>query len=400
MMTRRILFVDDESHLLAGLKRMLRPMRHEWEMEFKESGTEALECMDHTRFDVVVSDVRMSGMNGVELLSAIKDRHPQTVRLLLSGQADMELIMDAIGPTHQYLAKPCDSDLLKTTITKACALGDLLQDESVKQLVSQIESMPSLPSLYIELEEELRSSDSDMEKAAAIMAKDVGMTAKILKIVNSAFFGVPRSIIDPIQAVIFLGLETLKTLVLTITVFQQLSSEEKTGFDADRFWQHSLATGEQARRIAKVEQAAPAVVEAALTGGLLHDVGMLLLLTGFPKRYQETLAYFATQKCTLMEAEQETLGATHSQVGAYLLGLWGIPTPVIEAVAFHHHPADCLAQGMNPLIAVHVANGLIAEKEPQSMEGDSPCLELEYLSELGFAERVSIWRDLSMNALA
>ena len=398
MMKRRILFVDDEPRLLEGLKRLLRPMRQKWEMEFKGSGIEALACMDHTSFDVVVSDVRMPGMNGVELLTAIKEQHPQTVRLLLSGQADIEIIMGAIGPTHQYLAKPCDADLLKTTISRACALGDLMHDERIKQLVSQIESMPSLPSLYLELEEELRSTDVAVEKAAAIVGKDMGMTAKILKIVNSAFFGIPRSISDPTQAVMFLGLETLKTLVLTFTVFEQLGPGKKAGFDIDRFWQHSLATGEQARKIAQAEQADRAIVEAALAGGLLHDIGMLLLLTSLPERYQEALTLFATQEYSLMEAEQETLGTTHAEVGAYLLGLWGIPTPVIEAVAFHHRPAESLVQALNPLIAVHVANGLVAEKEFPSMEGRSPYMNLDFLAELGFGERVPIWRELSLTS--
>lgn len=407
-MKRRILFVDDEPNLLEGLKRMLRPFRHEWEMEFVENGATALECLDQTNWDVVVSDVRMPSMNGVELLNKIKKQHPQTVRLLLSGQADKQLIMDAVGPAHQYLAKPCDAEVLKTTISRACALGDLLQDEKIKQLVSQIESIPSLPSLYFQLEVELQSCDSSIEKAAAIVSKDVGMTAKILKLVNSAFFGIQQTVTDPVQAVRYLGLETLKTLVLTFKVFQQLNQNESVGFNMDRFWHHSLSTGEQARKIAKEGKAATHVIEAALAGGLLHDVGMLLLLTSFPERYQETLKLLVNPECTLMEAEQETFGATHAEVGAYLLGLWGIPNLIIEAVAFHHRPAESLAQTLafshrsaenfgptlTPLIAVHVANGLVEEKDSHALEGNHPYFDLEFLTDLGFADRLQIWREL------
>jgi HD-like signal output (HDOD) protein len=395
-MKRRILFVDDELNLLEGLKRMLRPMRHEWDMEFVSSGAEALACLEHASRDIVVSDVRMPAMNGVELLNEIKQRHPQTVRFLLSGQADRDIIMKAIGPTHQYLAKPCDAELLKSSIDRACALGDLLQDPSIKQLVSQIDNMPSLPSLYLELEEELQSPDSSIERAAAIVAKDIGMTAKILKIVNSAFLGVPRSISNPVQAVMFLGLETLKTLVLTFAVFQQLTQKTHRGFDADRFWQHSLAAGEQARKIAITEQAEPSLVEASLAGGLLHDVGMLLLLTSFPERYAETLTIQSTRQCPLPEAEETTFGASHAEIGAYLLGLWGIPTPVIEAVAFHHRPAASLAQTLTPLIAVHAANGLLAEKDPWNFESESaPFLNLDYLTTLDLADHIPVWRELS-----
>lgn len=398
-MKRRILFVDDDPNLLEGLKRMLRPMRHEWDMEFVTNGAEALACLENTPRDIVVSDVRMPGMNGVDLLNIIKDRYPQTVRFLLSGQADRDITMKAIGPTHQYLAKPCDAHILKSSIDRACALGDLLQDSAIKQLVSQIDSMPSLPSLYLKLEEEVASPDSSIERVAAIVSQDIGMTAKILKIVNSAFLGVPRVIADPVQAVMFLGLETLKTLVLTFSIFQQFTRTIYTGFDVDRFWRHSLATGEQARKIVLLEQAAPSVVEASLAGGLLHDVGMLLLLTSFPERYQEVLRKYATERCTLLEAEEQIFGATHAEIGAYLLGLWGIPTSIIEAVAFHHRPAASLANALTPLIAVHAANGLVAEKDPQSLEREAPpFLNVQYLAELNLAEHIPGWRELSVTS--
>jgi putative nucleotidyltransferase with HDIG domain len=395
-MKRRILFVDDEPNLLEGLKRMLRPLRHEWEMEFVGNGAAALECLSRTTWDVVVSDVRMPSMNGVELLNKIKNQHPHTVRLLLSGQADTAVIMNAIGPAHQYLSKPCDAELLKSTISRACALGDLLQDETIKQLVSQIESIPSLPSLYLELEEELQSCDSSLETAAAIVSKDVGMTAKILKLVNSAFLGIPQNVSDPLQAVRYLGLDTIKTLVLTFQVFQQFGQRDSVGFDMDHFWHHSLSTGEQARKIAKEENAPRVVVEASLAGGLLHDVGMLLLLTYFPERYQETITLLNNGECSLMEAELEIFGATHAEVGAYLLGLWGIPTSVIEALAFHHCPAKSLVHTLNPLIAVHIANGLVEEKDLHPLEGNSPCLDLAFLTELGFLNQLNMWRELPL----
>ena len=364
-------------------------------MQFVGSASEALECLDRADCDVVVSDVRMPGMSGVQLLTEVQNRHPRTVRLLLSGQADMEIIMDAIGPTHQYLAKPCDAEVLKTTIARACALGDLLQDEKIKRLVSQIESLPSLPSLYLELEEALQSADSSIEKAAAIVSKDVGMMATILKLVNSAFFGVGQNISDPVRAVLFLGLDTLKTLVLTVKVFHQLGQGSLAGFSHDRFWHHSVSVGEQARKIAKGEQADPQVVEHALAGGLLHDVGLLILVSYFPEEYEKTLTLFASQQISLAEAERQTLGADHAEVGAYLLGLWGLATPILEAVAFHHNPAKCLTHGLSPLITVHVANGFVEEQGVGSFEGDSPFFDLDYLAQLGLADRLPAWRNLA-----
>lgn len=392
-MKRRILFVDDDPNLLQGLKRMLRSMRDEWEMEFAPGGHEALACLERAAFDVVVSDVRMPMMNGVQLLTDIQSRYPQTIRILLSGQADQEMTMSAIGPAHQYLAKPCDADELKTTIDRVCTLGDLLGDERLKQVVSQIESMPVIPALYLELEEELQSSDSSIAKAAAIISKDVGMTAKILQMVNSAFFGIPQSISDPSQAVLFLGLDTLKTLVLSVQVFQQLGQNLVSGFSYERFWHHSLSTGEHAQKIIKAEKGEPRMVGEALAGGLLHDIGVLILASHLPERYQETLRLAESHQLSREDAEQETLGTTHAEIGAYLLGIWGLNTPIVEAVAFHHHPARSLLQTLAPVTAVHVANAL-ADIGEGPKEEVPPNIDLDYLAQLGLADRLPVWRSL------
>src|SRR6202012_4878179 len=128
-MKKRILFVDDEEFALRGLDRLLRSMREEWEMEFVNSGDKALARMTETPFDVVVSDMRMPGMNGAELLNEVMKRHPKTVRLILSGFADRDLILKCVGSTHQYLAKPCDGHELKMAVMRASALEESLESE-------------------------------------------------------------------------------------------------------------------------------------------------------------------------------------------------------------------------------------------------------------------------------
>lgn len=394
-MTRRILFVDDDANLLQGLRRMLRSMRHEWEMEFALGSQEALHHLSRATFDVIVSDVRMPDMNGVQLLEEVKRRFPRMVRILLSGQSDVELTMNAIGPAHQYLAKPCDADVLKGTIDRACALGDHLQSEQLKQLVAQVETMPPIPDLYLELEQELKSSDGCLKSAAEIVAKDASMTAKLLKLVNSAFFGAHHHISDPVQAVLFLGLDTLKTLVLTVKIFDRLHSDMSAGFVYDRFWTHSLATADYARRIVLTENRDRRMVEEALASGLMHDLGVLLLASQLPDVYQETLRMADEHGLALEEAERHTLGATHAEIGAYLLCLWGLATSVVEAVAFHHCPSNSPTQGWSPLTAVHVANALVDDSIERSPGGrDADALDMDYLTRLGLAERLAVWRDL------
>jgi CheY-like chemotaxis protein len=215
---RRILFVDDEPKVLAWLERMLRSMRHEWEMEFAKSGPEALEALAARPFDVVVSDMRMPGMNGTQLLAEVMQRHPQVVRIILSGNADHETGMKSVGPAHQFLTKPCDVEVVKTTVGRACALRDLLADERLRLLVSQMQSLPSLPSLYEELVRELQLPNASLKRVGEIISKDVGMTAKILQMVNSAFFGLRREVSSIGRALTLLGLENVKRWS-TLTVF-------------------------------------------------------------------------------------------------------------------------------------------------------------------------------------
>jgi DNA-binding NtrC family response regulator len=205
-MQKRILFVDDEPNVLAGLRRSLYSMREEWLMEFAASGPDALAAMERQVFDVVVTDMRMPGMDGAQLLNEVRERFPQTVRMVLSGQCDREAILNSVGPTHQYLSKPCDAEQLRSKIGQAFALRDLLENPVVQKVVSQLKDIPSLPALYQQILEELRSRDPSPAKVGKLIAKDMGMTAKTLQLVNSAFFGLRCHVSNPVQAANLLGL--------------------------------------------------------------------------------------------------------------------------------------------------------------------------------------------------
>ena len=133
-MKRNILFVDDEQNVLDGLRRMLRPLRSEIELTFANGGSNALELMVEHPFDVIVTDMRMPGMSGGELLDEVAKLHPQTVRIVLSGQSSAEKILQSLGPTHQYLSKPCRADKLLGTMKRALRLSELLRNEKVRGL--------------------------------------------------------------------------------------------------------------------------------------------------------------------------------------------------------------------------------------------------------------------------
>ena len=391
-MMKRVLFVDDESLVLEGLQRMLRSMRNEWDMNFVTTGEEALAIMGREPVDVVVADMRMPGMNGAVLLNEVMKRHPQTVRFILSGHADKDMIMKCVGSTHQYLSKPCESEALKAAVQRASAVGASMQNEKLKRLVGKMDRLPSLPSLYSEIIEMLKDPETMIEDVAKTIARDIGMTAKVLKLVNSAFFGLQQRVASLDEAVSFLGLNTIKTLVLCINAFSQYDGVKIPGFTMEALWQHSLAVAAAAKRITQMESEDNGQAEESFVSGMLHDTGRLILASNYAEQYQQTVEMAKLEKLELLRAEESVFGANHAVVGGYLLGLWGLPVPVVEAIALHHNPQGSSLRVFCPLVAVHVADALVPRAPGAPMNGILPArVDADYLTELGLADRLGVW---------
>jgi len=335
---------------------MLHPLRHEWDMSFVESGQEALAVMAQSPFDVVVSDMRMPGMDGAQLLAEVSRLSPHTVRIILSGYSEHETVMRSVKLAHQYLSKPCQPETLKSAVGRALALRELLDDHTLTGVIAGMESLPSLPAMYAEIMAELQSPEASVARVAQIVSKDIGMTAKILQIINSAFFGLPRHVTSAAQAVGLLGLDTIKGLALTLQVLGQFDEKEMRGFPVERLWEHSLAVATSARQIAKLRKSEEGIADDAFLAGLLHDVGILVLIKHLPIPYGRVLTLMEEKKISQWQAEKEVLGITHAEVGAYLLALWGLPDSIIEAVAYHHCPEKCPNKAFSALSAVHEAN--------------------------------------------
>jgi len=389
-MLKRVLFVDDEPNVLDGLRRMLRPLRQEWDMAFASNGPEALEVLGTTAFDVIVTDMRMPGMDGAELLAHVRGRHPRVVRIVLTGQSSREAVLRAINVAHRQLTKPCEPEALKAAVRRACALRDLLSNPTLLTLLSRLESIPSMPAMYAEVVRELESVEPSLKKVGDIIARDVGMSAKILQIIHSAFFGVRFHVSSPAQAVIHLGAETTKFLVLGANIFCRHNPEALRPFSIDALFAHSQHVSRLAGEIARAEGCRQKDVEYACMAGLLHDTGKLVLAGYLPDQYKDVLALEGERELLPCDAEREVFGTTHAEVGAYLLGLWGLPDPIVEAIAWHHHPAECPTNSFGPLAAVHVADAL-ADEGP-ACEGGGGRLDRAFIERLGAGARIAVWR--------
>jgi HD-like signal output (HDOD) protein/CheY-like chemotaxis protein len=388
-MNKRILFVDDEPMILQGIQHSLRGMRAEWEVQLAGSGAEALETMAQAAFDVVITDMRMPGMDGAQLLDLVKARFPRTVRIILSGQSDRETILRSVGPSHQYLSKPCDLDELKQRLIRAFALRDMLNDTHLKEVIGRLKTVPSLPALYVAVTEALRSPETPMTKIGDLIAKDMGMCAKVLQLANSAFFGLSCHVSSPQHAVSLIGIENLKALVLSVQVFSDLGGHLTQ--DLGYLWDHSMTTASFAKAIARAEGASRGVMDDAFTAGLLHDVGRLVLACAFGAEYQQVLKRTAEPGVLLAQCEGDAFGCTHNGVGAYLLGLWGLTDSIVEAVAWHHQPAQAEPVSFSALIAVHAADHYDNQLQVHPPSDETSVLDEPLLTQLGLQKQLVPW---------
>lgn len=389
---KRMLCVVAEPAALATMQTMLASLLDEWVMEFVFKEEEALAILAQSSVDVLLSDIHLTGMGGLQLLAEAKRRAPQVIRIASSSCAHRATIISALEVAHQFVPTPCTAEVLKATISRAGALGARLTNESLRTLIAGIRTLPSLPHLYQELVAAMGSSTASTDVATRIISQDMAMVSKLLQVVNSTFFGLRRTISSPAHAVALLGIDSVKALVLSVQVFAQFEGSKWPPIPLETMWKHGLITGTSARDIAKSQDIGPLGVEGAFMAGLLHDIGLLVLSTNFPEQYGEVLANLHNERLSVCDAERAVFKASHEDVGAYLLGLWGVSDAIVEAVAFHHHPRERSHEGFSLLAAVHVANALEEAGDPITTSGIPTPIDREYLTACGLVEHLPGWQ--------
>jgi HD-like signal output (HDOD) protein len=393
-MKKHILFVDDERDILEGLRNRLRHHRQKWEMSFVESGSEALAALAREPFDVIVSDMRMPGMDGNALLQQVRETYPAVTRIVLSGHANEGAMLRAVATAHQYLLKPCDPGVLEGLVDRVCGLQDLLNEEGVKKAVGKIACLPARPAVYSQLLAALANEHSDPQSVAHILKQDGALCAQLLHVVNSAYFRLARPIINIEDAVVYLGLGTVRQLAMVADVFRQANAKPAIPeMPLDILQNHALLAG----GIASALFTTPAQREAAFVAALLHDIGKLLLVTELPDRVRQVMSEMKSSGSSMHDTEKRLFGATHAEIGAYLLGLWQLPFPIVEAVADHHTPGRIRQEDLELVAAVHVADVLANEQAEMTAgaterkwEIDPACLE-----KLGGPAKLPGWREIA-----
>lgn len=378
----RILFADDDAPVLEGLRTRLYRQRRLWQMVFVQSATEAIAELDRAPVDVIVTDMRMPGMDGAELLQTVSERWPDVVRIVLSGYSERDQVLRLVPVAHQYLSKPCDAQRLVAIIERCVALRTLLPSSELRARVGRLRALPTMAGVLPRLQASMANESLDVQETAAIVASDPMTAAKVLQLANSAFFRLARCGANIDHAVAYIGVAALRSVLPSPAVFLSWPQEgPMREVDFARLQAHSHAMAAGAQALAGAAQWA----DEALLAGLLHNIGYWVLAQESPRELAAAVVVAAQEHIPLHLAETRVIGASHAEVGAYLLGLWGLPPTVVEAVAHHHDPAALPQPQFGPLAALALARALLPSEESEAFAGrlvrDSK-VDASYLSSL------------------
>lgn len=360
-----------------------------WHMTFTSDPFRALELIRTGGIDVIVTDMRMPLMSGVELLKEAHASHPQTVRIVLSGFAEEQAVLASLVMTHRFLSKPIGADELIGVVDRACALQDMLDSEELCKVAGRVGSLPSRPTIYTALTQELSSPVTSLADIAKLVEQDIAITAKLLQVVNSAFIGVPQKTISVARAVSFIGAALLKNLVLSLEVFQAMGKARRL-INLDDEYRHALLTATLASRLCEQRE----LVEDAFVAGLLHDIGKLVMATQMTAEFADVSSEARALEEPRHEVEYRRYQVCHAEVGAYLLGAWGMPYHVVDAVAAHHRPRSSQNGTLDVAGAVYLANRLAGEMRGDPI--DRPFeIDATWLESMGGEPRLAEWRDMA-----
>src|SRR5688572_11419171 len=384
-MRSRILFVDDEPLVREFYGMVGSLLGSDYEVYTVSSGKDGLQFLKRTPVDIVISDLVMPEMNGQEFMTAVSREHPDSMRIVISAHEDQLTVAQCLMFGHRYFSKPFDLKNLAAVLKRICHLKHLVGSEKLKRVVSGLGALPTPPKLYHRLSQAISSAYSSLDEISAIVQEDPGLTVKLLQIANSAYFGTAQKVITPSEAVQIIGLEVLRALVLCVHAFKFYQDRNFRSISPAELWDHSLRTASAAQKLARYENLPSASCEEAFVSGLLHDIGKLVLAANADADYRVVMERSRSEGTPVDQVEWEVFGATHAQIGAYLLGLWGLPEAIVSNVELHHSLDFNANTGFTPAAAIHIAQFL--ERSPDRISQ----LDTRFLKQLGVENRISDW---------
>jgi HD-like signal output (HDOD) protein len=390
-MKRTLYVVDDQAQLLELAVLILRMADPDWVVVGFPGPREALEAVKALAPDLVLSDQLMPGMQGSELLDKIRVISPRTIRVIMSGYVALSTL-ELITSAHQYIAKPFDMPGLRELVRRSFAARDRIVHPGLQTVVTELRSIPSLPQVHHSLLRELEDERTATAAIAGVVANDPGLSLKVLHLANSSLFGRGALVTSPVDAVMCLGTDMIAAIVLSQSLFRHYEALRRPEMDLARVWAHSWETARLAQHICRETRLGSKAGEEAFLAGLMHEIGRFILIDNFPGPFQAACDGARQTRSPLAAGLRETLQATPSQVGAYVLELWGLPNRVVDAIGALDHPEEGQAEGMTLRAALYIADHIASGKFPADT---FPVEEWrrDYLKSVGCEDRIPVWED-------
>ena len=345
-------------------------MDTDYELFTAQSGKEALEILATEKIDMVITDMRMPEMDGFQLLQKVKELYPTSLRIILSGFAEKNTILEALQKNiaKLYILKPWENTKLILMIDQLFETESILRDSNLLGLINSVDELPTLKSSYGQIMD-LIDNDADLVKIANAIEKDQSVSTKILHIINSAFYEVKTGSVK--QAIAYLGLSTIRNILLTTSIVDSFNMSGIYGARLEMLWNHAFICSKIVNLIYE-KLLHKKLSENEVSAGLLHNIGIVLLLKLYPEKYIEIFQKVEKGKQGLLHIELESLHVTHQQTGGYLLRWWELPYPIVEAALYHHTPFATGIINQELVFAVHIAQHyasiLLKNKLPTTLD--------------------------------
>jgi HD-like signal output (HDOD) protein len=390
-MKRTLYVVDDQPQLLELAVLILQMADPDWKVVGFPGPHEALEAVKTIAPDLVLTDHLMPGMQGSELLERVRAISPRTIRVIMSGYVALSTL-ELITSAHQYIAKPFDTPGLRDLVRRTFAAQDRIVHLGLQTVVTELRSIPSLPQVHHSLLRELEDERTATAAIAGVVADDPGLSLKVLHLANSSLFGRGNLVTSPVDAVMCLGTDMIAAIVLSQSLFRHYEALHRPEMDLKRVWAHSWETARLAQHLCREKRLGNKAGEEAFLAGLMHEIGRFILIDNFPMAFQTACDSARQTRSPLAAGLRETLQATPSQVGAYVLELWGLPNRVVDAIGALDNPAEGQTDGMTLRAALYIADHIASGKFPAD---GFPVEEWnkDYLKSAGCEDQIPAWEE-------
>ncbi len=398
MTTEKALFVFNPNNSSEQIPGYLQLCKNEYTCFEADTIEKAKTIIEAESINIVIAILELPDGTGTDLHKYICENHNSIIRFLYTEDNDKSIVYNSAGYIHQYMNQECKPAQFIQIVKNAFGLKSVLANEDLHNRISGITNLPNPPEIYNQLVTELQKEDPSVRNVADLIKKDISITAKVLHMVNSAFFGLPTHVENPLHAVNLLGIDTVQSMVLTAGVFNLFKDPGIPGYSVESIYSNSLAVGTSSRHLANAFGLMTKHTEDALMAGMLHDIGKLVMLSYFPEEFKQSVKLSTEKEIPLFEAEKHILGVSDAEIGAHLLSLWGLPNSILEAIALHYNPNNAPAPITNVLTAVHLGYALNYDIQNNIRKENLSAVDMEYLDKLNLSNNIESLKNFCLSA--